>query len=54
VGSAGAANLLFILFGGAIILAMGSLGAFVIEMLLAANGVRRVVDRSVHDRPGAP
>jgi len=54
VGSAGAANLLFILFGGAIILAMGSLGAFVIEMLLAANGVRRVVDRSVHDRSGAP
>jgi Protein of unknown function (DUF2721) len=54
VGSASAADLLFILFGGAIVLAMGSLGAFVIEMLLAANGVRRVVDRSVHDRPGAP
>ncbi len=54
VGGAGAANLLFILFGGAIILAMGSLGAFVIEMLLAANGVRRVVDRTVGDRPGAP
>jgi Protein of unknown function (DUF2721) len=54
VGSAGAANLLFILFGGAIVLTMGALGAFVIEMLLAANGVRRVVDRSVGDKPGSP
>jgi hypothetical protein len=54
VGSAGAADLLFILFGGAIILAMGSLGAFVVEMLLAANGVRRVVDQSVDEKPGAP
>ena len=54
VGSAGAADLLFILFGGAIILAMGSLGAFVVEMLLAAKGVRRVVDQSVDEMPGAP
>ena len=54
VGSTGAANLLFLLFGGAIVLTMGALGAFVVEMLLAANGVRRVVDRSVGDRPGSP
>jgi len=47
VRGAGAANLLFLLFGGAIVLTMGSLVAFVVEMLLAANGVRRLVDRSV-------
>jgi hypothetical protein len=47
VRGSGAASLLFLLFGGAIVLTMGSLVAFVIEMLLAANGVRRLVDRSV-------
>jgi hypothetical protein len=47
VRGSGAANLLFLLFGGAIVLTMGSLVAFVVEMLLAANGVRRLVDRSV-------
>jgi hypothetical protein len=47
VRGSGAASLLFMLFGGAIVLTMGSLVAFVVEMLLAANGVRRLVDRSV-------
>jgi hypothetical protein len=47
VRGAGAASLLFILFGGAIVLTMGSLTAFVVEMLLAADGVRRVVNRSI-------
>jgi hypothetical protein len=44
VRGSGAAALLFFLFGGAIVLTMGALVAFVVEMLLAANGVRRVVD----------
>ena len=35
-----AANLLFLLFGGALLMTMGSLAAFVVEMLLAAKGVR--------------
>jgi hypothetical protein len=49
VRGSGAADLLFFLFGGAIIFTMGSLVAFVVEMLLAANGVRRLVDRSTGD-----
>jgi hypothetical protein len=40
-----AARLLFLSFGGAIALTMASLAAFVVEMLLAARGVRRTVDR---------
>jgi Protein of unknown function (DUF2721) len=40
-----AARLLFLSFGGAIVLTMTSLSAFVVEMLLAARGVRRTVDR---------
>ena len=40
-----AARLLFLAFGGAIVLTMGSLTAFVTEMLLAARGGRRTVDR---------
>ncbi len=40
-----AARLLFLSFGGAIALTMASLTAFVVEMLLAARGVRRTVDR---------
>ena len=43
----GAANMLFLLFGGAIILTMGALAAFVVEMLLAAHGVRNVVAKTV-------
>jgi len=50
VRGSGAAALLFFLFGGAITLTMGALVAFVVEMLLAANGVRRLVDRSTGDR----
>jgi hypothetical protein len=42
-GSSGA-NLLFLVFGGAICLTMGALSSFVIEMLLAARGVRQTVD----------
>jgi len=40
-----AARLLFLSFGGAIVLTMTSLSTFVVEMLLAARGVRRTVDR---------
>ena len=51
----GAAGLLYLSFGGAIVLTMGALLAFVIEMLLAASGVRRMVVRSVGDHPvGTP
>jgi len=42
--SAGAA--LFILFGGAIVLTTCALTAFVLEVLMAGVGVRRMVDRS--------
>ena len=44
-GSAGA-SLLFYLFGGAIVLTVAALAAFVLEMLLAARGVRHLLDRS--------
>lgn len=44
-----AATLLFLLFGGAIAFAMLALVAFVIEMLLGARGVRRVVNTAVGD-----
>ncbi|WP_375459325.1 DUF2721 domain-containing protein [uncultured Enterovirga sp.] len=46
VRGSSAAMVLFLLFGGAIVLTMGALVAFVLEMLLAARGVRRVVDSS--------
>jgi len=46
-----AARLLFMSFGGAIALTMAALSAFVVEMLLAARGVRRTVDR--HAGPGS-
>jgi hypothetical protein len=45
-----AARYLFLYFGGAIVLTMGSLGVFVTEMLLTARGVRLAVD----NRPGNP
>lgn len=45
VGGAGASNLLFLLFGGAIVLTMGALIAYVVEMLLAARGVHRLVGK---------
>jgi hypothetical protein len=40
-----AGRLLFLAFGGAIVLTIASLAAFVAEMLLAARGVRRTMDR---------
>jgi hypothetical protein len=51
VRGANAANTLFLLFGGAIVFTMGALAAYVVEMLLAAWGVRRLVDRSVNLPP---
>ena len=44
-GSAGA-SLLFWLFGGAIVLTVAALAFFVIGMLLAARGVRRLLAQS--------
>jgi hypothetical protein len=48
-GSA-AARFLFLSFGGAIVLTMAALGAFVAEMLLAARILRRTVDRNAGTR----
>ena len=45
VGGASSATLLFLVFGAAILLTMGALTAFVVEMLLAASGVRLTVAR---------
>jgi hypothetical protein len=47
VRDASAGNALFLLFGGAIILTTGALAAFVLEVLLAGIGVRRLADRRV-------
>jgi hypothetical protein len=44
-GSTGA-SLLFLLFGGAIVLTMAALACFVLEMVLAGAGIRRLLDRS--------
>jgi hypothetical protein len=44
-GSAGA-TLLFLLFGGAIVLTMAALVCFVLEMTLAGQGIRHLLDRS--------
>ena len=52
LGKGAAAGLLYLSFGGAIVLTMGALLAFVIEMLLAANGVRLVVGHSVGGEAG--
>jgi hypothetical protein len=41
------ALVLFVVFGAAIVFTMGALLAFVIEMLLAARGVRRMVERNL-------
>jgi hypothetical protein len=46
VEGASGATALFAAFGSAIVLTMGSIVAFVIEMLLAARGVRLTVDRN--------
>ena len=42
-----AAEVLFALFGGAIVLTLGAIVGFVAEMLLAARGVRSAVDNSM-------
>ncbi len=42
-----AALVLFVVFGAAIVFTMGALLAFVVEMLLAAGGVRRTLARSL-------
>lgn len=49
-GSAGAEPL-FLAFGGAMILTMGSITTFVVEMLLAARGVRSAIDRNAGADP---
>jgi hypothetical protein len=49
-GTSGA-DLLFFVFGGAIVLTMGALAAFVVEMLLAARGVRLTVDHNAGPAP---
>jgi hypothetical protein len=51
-GSAGA-TLLFWLFGAALVLTVAALAAFVLEMLLAARGVRHLLDRSRSRRPAS-
>jgi hypothetical protein len=43
----GAATLLFLMFGGAIVLTMGALAAYVVEMLLAAQVIRLIVARNI-------
>ncbi len=45
----GAATLLFLMFGGAIVLTMGALVAYVVEMLLAAQIIRLIVARNITD-----
>jgi hypothetical protein len=52
VRGGGAASLLYLFFGGGIVLTMGSLFAFVVEMLMAATSVRLMVERTV-SRGGA-
>ena len=42
-----AASILFITFGGAIVLTLGALIAYVVEMLLAARGVRETVAENI-------
>ena len=49
-GSAGAEPL-FLAFGGAMILTIGSITTFVVEMLLAARGVRSAIDRNANSDP---
>jgi hypothetical protein len=54
VRGASSATLLFLVFGGAIVLTMGALSAFVTEMLLAARGVRLTVARNAGPAPTRP
>jgi hypothetical protein len=54
VTSEAAAATLFGCFGAAILLTTFALGAFVIEMLMAASGIRRLVDRSMREGDDTP
>jgi hypothetical protein len=49
VAAAAGAATLFACFGAAIVLTTFALAAFVIEMLMAASGIRRLVDRSMRN-----
>jgi hypothetical protein len=49
-----AAAILFLLFGAAMLFTTGALLAFVVEMLLAAHGVRQRVAHDVRRPPGSP
>ena len=40
-------RLLFWLFGGAVVLTIAALFAFVLEMLLAGRGLRRILEKKV-------
>ncbi len=48
-----AASILFALFGGAIVFTIGSITGFVVEMLLAARGVRLAADHGMSEPPTA-
>jgi predicted permease len=49
-----AATVLFIVFGGAVVFTMGALAAYVVEMLLAARGLRALAERIVGLHPMPP
>jgi predicted permease len=49
-----AASVLFIVFGGAVVFTMGALAAYVVEMLLAARGLRTLAERLVGLHPIPP
>jgi Protein of unknown function (DUF2721) len=49
VSAASVSDALFALFGGAIVLTTGALGAYVVEMAAAAGGIRHRVDNTTHE-----
>jgi hypothetical protein len=49
----GGSEILFICFGGAILITMFSLAAYVMEMLTAARGIRRLVDWNIRSKDPA-
>jgi predicted permease len=49
-----AATVLFVVFGGAVVFTMGALAAYVVEMLLAARGLRALAERLVGFHPAPP
>jgi hypothetical protein len=46
----GGSEVLFICFGGAILVSMFALAAYVLEMLTAARGIRRLVDWNIRSK----